>query len=107
MGVLAADNYAVKKLPDLISILPGRRAQGLHAKWNFTTRRLNTRFDWTAIPRAWDTVNKSIQRSNCKLGSLIHMWRMTEHSASDVGRGYMHCGSQESIYWPDRSLRSV
>ena len=69
------------------------RAQGLHAKWNFKTRRLNTRFDWrlntrfdwTAIPRSWDTVNKSIQWSNCKLGRLIHMWRMTDRSVSESG----------------------
>ena len=61
------------------------RAQGLRAKWNFKTRRLNTRFDWTAIPRSWDTVNKSIQWPNCKLGRLIHMWRMTDQSVSESG----------------------
>ena len=54
-------------------------AQGLRAKWNLKTRRMNTRFDWTTIPRSWDTVNKSIQWSNCRLGRLIHMWRMTDH----------------------------
>ena len=61
------------------------RAQGLRAKWNFKTRRMNTRFDWSTIPRSWDTVNRSIQWSNCKLRRLIHMWRMTDHTVSEVG----------------------
>ena len=61
------------------------RAEGLRAKWNFKTKRMNTRFEWTSIPRSWDTVNKSLQWSNCKLGRLIHMWRMTEQSVSESG----------------------
>ena len=61
------------------------RAQGLRAKWNFKTRHMNTRFDWSTIPRSSDTVNRSIQWSNCKVGRLIHMWRMTDHTVSEVG----------------------
>ena len=60
-------------------------AEGLRAKWNFKTRPMTTRFEWASVPRSWDTVKKSLQWSSCKLGSLVHMWRMTEQSVSESG----------------------
>ena len=74
-----------KYFTDVVDAERRIRAEGLRAKWNFKTKRMNTRFEWTSVPRSWDTVNKSLQWSNCKLGRPIHMWRMIEQSVSESG----------------------